>query len=110
MTTEIETLEAKLTTNREAQKELRAKLDRLTEEGFAIERQLHRAKVAALIGQRVKVRYRRNGHPDLNDAVGTLTEVRRTRCTVDFGDLGRWTMPIDDVAEVGCEQGTEILF
>jgi hypothetical protein len=116
-TTKIETLEAELSANWEARqklkakvKQLDAKLGELIIEGNAIERQIHRTQVAALVGQQVQRRYRRSQHPELNDAIGTLTAVRRTRCSVDYGHLGKWSLPIDDVAEAGVEQGMEIFF
>ena len=33
----------------------------------------------------------------LNDAAGTLIDVRRTRATVDFGELGMVTTPLDNL-------------
>ena len=33
----------------------------------------------------------------LNDAAGTLVAVRRTRATVDFGELGRVNVALDDL-------------
>jgi hypothetical protein len=110
MTTKVETLEAKIKANQEAQKKLRAKLEKLAAEGFALGRDLHRAKIADMVGQQVKRKYRSSRHPELNDAEGTLIEVRRTNCTVDFGELGEWDMQIRDVAAVSAEQGMEILF
>lgn len=33
----------------------------------------------------------------LVDRLGTLVEVRRTRCTIDFDDAGKWTVGIKQV-------------
>lgn len=56
----------------------------------------HRLTLALHVGERVRLRYRK-GHL-LDDAVGTLLVVKRTRGTVDFGPPhGEWRWPLDDL-------------
>jgi hypothetical protein len=76
----------------------------------AIDRELNRLDLLDLIGVEhgVRIRYRRpsrdKGHA-LNDAFGKLTDVRRKRCSVDFGAHGLWSFAIDDIAPADKEQG-----
>lgn len=51
---------------------------------------------------RIRFRYPPR-HPDakLNDAIGTLTKVNRTRASVDFGEHGVWLWPIDELQLAG---------
>ncbi len=52
----------------------------------------------------------RDRYPDCprNDATGTLLAIHRTRCQIDFGELGKWRYPIDHVALADDEQGVVI--
>lgn len=98
--------------------ELRVKRDAVHAEGKRIKEQMQaklrnvqkrldklnadilREEVSAWLGQSVRYRFTLP-HSDpqawMNDAIGTLVEVRRTRCTVDFGDRGRWNLPLDEI-------------
>ena len=67
------------------------------------ERKLRRLAVLESVGvpDGVRVRYRglfRDRRFD--EALGVVVECKRTRCLVDFGELGRWRMPIDEVLPV----------
>ena len=63
-------------------------------------RESHRLTILALVGipDGVCVRYR-NACLDqrLDDATGTVLHVRRTRATVDFGELGKWQFAIESL-------------
>lgn len=103
--TPIEAIEKQIAANRQKAKRLRKSLEDCTNEGFLLDRRLHRERLRLLIGKPVIRKYRRSDHPELNEATGTLLEVRRTRCTVDFGEHGKWAMPIEEVASPVTEQG-----
>lgn len=75
---------------------------------FAIERAIHAEEIRSIVGQQVKRRYRGSSNPQLNDAIGTLIEVRRTRCTVDFGTHGKWEFLISDILPLDQPQGREL--
>ena len=61
---------------------------------------IDRNKVAELLNvpDGVTVRYRQSSGraAGLNDATGTVLEVRRTRCTVLFGDT-KWSFPMENL-------------
>lgn len=100
-------------------KKLRNKLKRLANQREETQQALHasedairRETLRQAIGQPVKRRYRSSKHPLLNDAIGTLTSVRRTRCTVKYSEpihgCDTWTMPIDGVCLAQDEQGETV--
>ena len=79
-----------------------------------IEQELHRLSIIELVGKpgAVKPRYReRKGTrcEHLNDLTGTVVEVRRTRALVDFGEGGRWEMPVQWVLPADGTQGFVLL-
>ena len=82
------------------------------DEIFKLKAKQHKAKIAELVGKpnAVRRRFRAEFNPELNDALGTVLEVRRTQCTVEFGDLGPWTVPIKNVIPAGDKQGMFIGF
>jgi len=88
---------------------LKAKLEDTYTAGRKLVAAIHREEIKVLIGKPVKRKYRSHSNPQLNDVVGILTDVRRTRCSINFGDHGNWTFPIEDVAAVDQEQGFEIM-
>jgi hypothetical protein len=79
-------------------------------------RDIERLRVMQLVnvpdGVRLKYRFQ-TGHPGarLNDCKGVLTDVRRTRGTVDFGDDGKFTISLSQLmpANEG-EQGWSLTF
>ena len=99
---QIAKLKAELEKIHERRKQRSQKERADSERGFAIDRELHRLRLNALVGLEagVMLRFR---HPatdrcaNLNDARGTLLDVRRTRATVDFGAHGRWNMKADSL-------------
>lgn len=65
-----------------------ANIKRLTRLAWDLRRELERARLRELVGQdnAVRLRFRRSDRWSvLNDLFGTITEVRRTRASVDFG-------------------------
>lgn len=79
------------------------------ERRHTIHRQISRLKIAKLVNapDAVKFNYRVpfgcRGY-ELNDALGTVVEVRRSRATVLF--LGkRWNIPLDDLIPADGQQG-----
>jgi hypothetical protein len=77
-----------------------------------IEDQLRRLRLRELIGKpnAVQLHYRRRPGDKcahLNDRFGMLTEVRRTRATVDFGNGEIWNMPLDALLPADSFQGFE---
>lgn len=103
-------LEKQIAANQRKAKRLRKSLEDCAAEGFSLDRRLRRERLRLLIGEPVILGHRRPDHPELNDTTGTLLEVRRTRCTVDFGTYGKWTMPIEEVAPPETEQGMFVPF
>jgi hypothetical protein len=85
------------------QAKLSAEIDRLWRREDALVEKERAVRLSTLVGGQVRLRYRqpageRCAH--LNDKVGTLVAVRRTRCTVDFGDgerCGRWNWPLSEI-------------
>lgn len=96
-------------------KRLDARRERLRKEHRNLEeernkwyRDKERLELVALIGQQVKLGYRLDKNDKdvwLNGATGVLLEVKRTRCRVDFGDRGTWTMQIRDIIGADAELG-----
>jgi hypothetical protein len=75
-----------------------ARAKELEREVSQLERAIRRETFAGSIGHDVRVRYRQSGRDaKLNDAVGKLIAVKVSRATVDFGALGKWTSPIEDL-------------
>lgn len=72
-----------------------AEREALTKAGFRLGDQLHHAKLANHVGGKVITRYR-GLCPKLDEIVGVLLAVRRTRVTVDFDGV-RWTMPVNSI-------------
>jgi len=101
-------LQKALEKNERKAKRLRKTLESLQEEKFRLWRAIHREEIKSLLGKPVKRKYRSSDNQELNAAVGTLTEVKRTWCKVDFGELGIWNFPIDSVAPAEAEQGMEV--
>jgi len=116
MTTTIEKLEAEKRRLDAQRKRLNERVERLREEYRELEHEEERIrdrilaeKLKELIGKPVRVRHRVHSsdrHAWMNDAVGTLLEVKQTMCFVDYGDVGKehdpgecseWELPIRDV-------------
>lgn len=107
MTTKLEQLEAEQSAIRARQKRRKAAEECDWKRLREIERLIHRERIAALVGIQgaVKVACRkRQGHPEafLNDARGTVLEVRRTLAQVQWdtpcprdGYNGQWQWHID---------------
>jgi hypothetical protein len=73
-----------------------------------LESKLHRSSVVEKLNvpDGVRTRYRnRCRDKRLDEAMGTVTNVRRTRATVCFGSLGKWNFPIGDLIPVEKQQG-----
>lgn len=88
---------ARLDSIRDELRELSTRREQLAEECQHLDHQLHDALIRSLVGQTVKPRFQSGLRPELKGRTGTLIECRRTRCTIDFGDAGRFTFPIWDV-------------
>jgi hypothetical protein len=78
-----------------------------------IEDELRRLDLLSLVGKpdAVQLAYRECPGGQcyhLNDRKGTLTAVRRSRCTVDFGEAGKWNMLLGDVKAADALQGYAI--
>lgn len=91
-------------------KKLREERDKISERQSKIRDELHHLSILELVGKPngVKPRYRYSTDERqavLNDATGTVLEVRRTRALVDFGAAGKWNMYIVDLATIDAEQG-----
>lgn len=98
---------AKQKRNRETYERKSAELSR---ELACINAAILREDVTSWVGQQVRFRYRLPSNDPqawMNDTLGTLTSVRRSRCTVDFGDRGKWNLPLDEIqhAEDKAERG-----
>jgi hypothetical protein len=81
---------------------------KLQKAGHAAIMKLQRAELKALIGKKVIYAYRRPERDPkswMNDAEGILLDVRRTRCTVDHGERGRWTFAIERIIAASEKQG-----
>jgi hypothetical protein len=94
------------------QQSRRKAADRDSRRLVEIEDRLRRLTLQELIGKpnAVQLRYRRapgDKCARLNDLYGTLTEVRRTRATVDFGKGEIWNMPLDSLLPADAWQGFE---
>ena len=63
---------------------------------FDLNRAIHRENLKLHIGDDVRIGCRGYSldNPWLDDAIGKLVKVNRTRCVVDYGDRGEWTIPI----------------
>ncbi len=119
MPTTIEKLESERRTIK-GRRDRRAKEDEKDRERLGVIRNLlHRLRIVELEGKpdAVKVRFRmRPGDRCyfLNDALGTVEKVRRTRATVRFNkkrnekDYDRWDWLIDELIPTGEEQGMVI--
>lgn len=72
------------------------------EEYHRLQQQLQREALTELMGKPGAVETRSRfpvgdkAHK-LNGLVGTLREIRRTRCVVEFPGAGRWDFAIDDI-------------
>ena len=89
-------------------KKFRAKQKSLRKRGCALLATHHRLRLIAVLAQPGAVRLRcsysgKSPCRHLNDKVGTLTEVKRTRCRVDF-DSESWTLPTDYLVPVNSEE------
>jgi hypothetical protein len=100
---------------------LQKKSDRLREEYRKVAGELQRVvekigrmatheRLSPLIGIQSGVQVSFTRPPDdpqawMNDAKGTLLDIRRTRGTVDYGERGEWDIPLDQIAPVGEPQG-----
>jgi hypothetical protein len=70
---------------------------------WAIEAKLRRLAIVEAVGVPDGVRLRcRGSYTDsrLDDATGVVVGVKRTRAIVDWGVIGRWRMPIEDLLRV----------
>lgn len=91
---------------RRREKQHKADLDRHEEIGRLLEK-LELAKLTGIEGGvKVRIRYE-PGNPNakLNHARGTLLKVNRTCAAVDFGELGRWNWPINELIAADGRQG-----
>jgi hypothetical protein len=91
-------------------KQAQKRIDDDKKAGRKVVQKLHRLSVieALHVVDGVRLAYRGWAKDKrLDDALGTVIEVKRTRCVVDFGSLGKWRFPIEDVLPVasGEEQG-----
>jgi hypothetical protein len=119
---ELAAIEAERAKLAERQKQLtskwlrmRANRTRLEEETNAfhkakdeLEAREKKAKLRRLIGKPGGVKPIPGCSPEVAGKVGTLLEIRRTRCQIDFGDAGSWSFPIDRVTSaetVGDDDG-----
>ena len=80
-----------------------------------IRNEIHDEQMKALVGIRhaVKRRARDTQHyPELNDALGTITKVRRTRCDVCFTLAGGkeeiFDFPLNNITAANAEQGETV--
>ena len=102
---EVDTINKRRTKRREADQ---SDLQRLNK----IERQIYRLGIVELLNVEngARLRHRRQSGDRLaihNDTPGTVTEVRRTRCTVSFnGDV--WHLPIESVMAAAAMQGEQL--
>ncbi len=99
------------------QKKIEARMRRRNEQAqadqkrlYEIKRLLEKAELAKLTGieRGVKIGIRfEPGNPaaKLNHAVGTLVKVNRTCALVDFGELGKWNWPINELVAADARQG-----
>lgn len=70
--------------------------------------QLQRLTVKSMVGKPVRMKYRLPAGDRwacLNDVVGVLLKVGRTRGEVDFAVHGKLSVPIDEIASPEQEQG-----
>ncbi len=80
---------------------------------MAIERALERLRLGDLVGVTGAVKPATRYEADhryakFNQARGTLIKVNRTRALVDFGDLGRWAWPIDELVATDGKQSVTL--
>ena len=90
---------------------LSKQLRELREADHTLGDKIHRLKVKSVVGQQVRLRYRRPAGDRcavLNDQQGTLLDARVTRGTIDFGQHGKWTFPLDEILAPDEEQGLKI--
>lgn len=73
------------------------KHQQLMDRGRSIVPKARALRLSLHIGEQVKRRVDWCFNRQLTGRTGTLLEVRRTKCDVDYGDLGVWTMPIANV-------------
>ncbi len=106
MATKLEALHAQRDKLHAKSKRYRQLADDAWSQANRVEDEIRKEQLRTMVGQPVKRRYRSRFNEQLNDAVGTLLKVNRTRCVVDYGDpIGEWTIPIEDVAPVNEDQG-----
>lgn len=80
---------------------------------FEISQQLEKLKLNELVGVqggvKLGTRYEAD-HPNakFNSARGTLVKVNRTLALVDFGELGRWKWPIEDLVAAESRQAVTL--
>lgn len=80
-----------------------------------VESKIHSETIRGLLGiaDAVRIGHRRpSGHRDarFNDALGTVVDVKRTRALVDYGALGKWSLPLTDLKPASAEQGMFVSF
>lgn len=95
------------------EKRRRKSAEKDSQRWFRIQHEILRLKTAELLNKpdAVQLASRRcEGSKccHLNDLYGTLTDVRRTRCTVVFSNGESWTFPLDSIRPADDSQGFEI--
>lgn len=76
------------------------------EEYFAIGREIHKEELRLGVGNEVHVTHGLEpiGHW-LNETVGTLLKVKQVYCLIDFGEHGKWNIPIRHVKFITQDPG-----
>lgn len=103
----IEKLQAEMKTI-EARHKRRREADRKDNDRYMrIQDEIEREQLKTQIGKPVQVdcRGRFPGQPWLDDAIGTLVKVNRTRALVEYPGRGEWSIPIRDLQPANEEQG-----
>lgn len=80
--------------------QMRARLRDVQKRLSKLDMAIRRTEVSGWMGQSVRLRYRMlDGHPQVrfNGATGTLIDLKRTRCVIDFGDLGMLNARVDEI-------------
>ncbi|MEI8375447.1 MAG: hypothetical protein WCJ35_21720 [Planctomycetota bacterium] len=115
MKTTVESLQLELEQIRSRQKRRREANEKDSQRWHHIQDELLRLKTAELLNKPngVQVAIRRcQGHKcyPLNDLYGTLTNIRRTRCTVVFSNGQSWNMMLESIRPADNLQGCELNF
>ena len=111
----VVSIESQIKSFEEKIRERRAANERDQQSIFALYRQQHKENLTELVGKANAVRLRHRYQTGdqcakLNDLSGTLTEIRKTRCSVMFKNGELWNLLLDEVAPMTQEQGFQIGF